>query len=163
MDSHLWYLLPCGPALSITCRHRPWVSGEGQVYPTSMNAMTFMNHCGISRFHWFGSKTINLFISVYVIISATEWWKWMRMITYFFFAYFFFSVPDHHLEVIWGLKILGNSPKTVKLIQSPGFWMIISVLLFSALVKKVADDMGDIAALCKNPILQSHEERLALR
>lgn len=41
--------------------------------------------------------------------------------------------------------------------------MIISVLLFSALVKKVADDMGDIAALCKNPILQSYEERLALR
>lgn len=41
--------------------------------------------------------------------------------------------------------------------------MIISVLLFSALVKKVADDMGDIVALCKNPILQSYEERLALR
>ena len=55
-----WYLLPHGPALSITHRRTPQVSGEGQAHTKkSIGVWTFVKHCELNRFQERGNRTID--------------------------------------------------------------------------------------------------------
>lgn len=63
-----WYLLPHGPALSITHRHTPRVPGEGQAHAKSIGVWTFEKHCELNRFQGCGNRTINWFCLISVII-----------------------------------------------------------------------------------------------
>lgn len=59
-----WYLLPHGPALSITHRHTLQVFGEGQAYAKSIGVWSYVKHCELNRFQRCGNRTTDCFCFV---------------------------------------------------------------------------------------------------